>query len=56
MLSLHEKRYPYSHNLEAILTNFIDFEEADQDFDPVCLRGKHWEFIKLDIVDYINQI
>ena len=56
MLNLHQKRYPYSHNRETILTNFINFEEADQDFDPVCLRGKHWEFIKLDIIDYINKI
>ena len=56
MLSLHEKRYPYTHERETIVTNFTNFEEADQDFDPVCLREKHWEFIKLDLIDYSNQI
>ena len=56
MLSLHEKRYPYTHLRETILKNFIDFEEANHDFDPICLREKHWEFIKLDLIEYINQI
>jgi hypothetical protein len=22
------------------------------DFDPICLKGKHWEIIKLDIIDF----
>lgn len=55
MLSLHEKRYPYTHDSETIVNNFTNFEKADQDFDPVCLRGNLWEFIKLDLIDYVNQ-
>ncbi|MDT0643446.1 nucleotidyl transferase AbiEii/AbiGii toxin family protein [Zunongwangia sp. F363] len=53
MLQLHEKRYPYSHDKEAILQNFINFTEADDDFDPICLLGKYWEFIKDDIEQII---
>ena len=49
MLALHERRYPYGHNEEMIKANFINFTEADDDFEPVCLRGKYWELIKLDI-------
>ena len=49
MLELHRRRYPYSHDRSMILENFTYFERADEDFDPICLRGKYWEFIKEDI-------
>jgi predicted nucleotidyltransferase component of viral defense system len=49
MIALHEKRYPFSHDETRIRTNFTDFSRADQDFDPICLKGKYWELIKLDI-------
>lgn len=49
MLELHQRRYPYSHDRSMILENFTNFERADEDFDPICLRGKYWEFIKEDI-------
>lgn len=54
MLSLHLDRYPYTHDQELILNNLINFELADDDFDPICLRGKYWEFIKEDIVDAVK--
>lgn len=49
MLALHERRYPYSHDKELILQNLLDFKQADTDFDPRCLNGNYWEFIKEDI-------
>ncbi len=52
MLALHEKRYPYNHDSELIRNNFSDFKNADEDFDPICLRGKHWEIIKLDMIGF----
>ncbi|MGC4128390.1 MAG: nucleotidyl transferase AbiEii/AbiGii toxin family protein [Bergeyella sp.] len=55
MLELHEQRYPYSHDRELILNNFIDFKLADDDFDPICLKGKYWEFIKEDIEEAVNK-
>jgi predicted nucleotidyltransferase component of viral defense system len=54
MLDLHEKRYPYNHNRALLITNFTNFSEADDDFEPDCLRGKHWELIKLDLIEFIN--
>lgn len=54
MISLYQERYPYTHDEELILNNLIDFELADDDFDPICLRGKYWEFIKEDIVDAVK--
>lgn len=54
MLEFHKKRYPFSHDPELILEKLADFRLADQDFDPVCLRGKHWELIKLDMIDMVK--
>ena len=55
MLKLHEERYPYSHDEALILKNFINFTNADDDFDPICLHGKYWEFIKEDIEEAIEK-
>tara|TARA_R110002167_G_scaffold190051_2_gene392302 strand:- start:5178 stop:5834 length:657 start_codon:yes stop_codon:yes gene_type:complete len=54
MLGLHERRYPYSHDRKLIIEKFINFKRADEDFDPICLRGKYWEFIKEDITETIE--
>lgn len=52
MFALHLKRYPYTHDRALLINNFTDFSEADDDFEPNCLRGKHWELIKLDMIQY----
>lgn len=54
MLSLHEERYPYGHDQQAIINNFSNFNEADKDFEPICLKGKYWELIKLDLVEFVS--
>ena len=56
MLTLHQQRYPYTHDKGLIIKNFTDFELADDEFDPVCLRGKYWEFIKEDIVEAVERL
>lgn len=48
MLSYYEKRYPYGHTKENLIQSLSKFDSADDDFDPDCLRQKHWELIKLD--------
>lgn len=53
MLDLHQQRYPYSHDTDLILQNFSSFELADEDFNPICLKGKYWEFIKEDFEETI---
>lgn len=55
MLRLHGARYPYGHEREQIVKNFTQFESADTDFDPICLLGKHWEFIKADFENWISE-
>jgi predicted nucleotidyltransferase component of viral defense system len=49
MLALHKYRHEWTHNEDEVLRNFTDFKRADQDFDPICLKRKFWEFIKDDI-------
>jgi len=56
MLFLHEKRYPYTHDQEKIKANLSRFTSADEDFDPICLRNKHWGVIKLDMIDFSKDI
>lgn len=56
MINYHYLRYPYSHSRDLILKNFINFFEADDDFNPICLYGKHWEFIKSDFEELIQNL
>jgi hypothetical protein len=48
MIGFYLKRYPYSYTKSDIALKFIDFSSADNDFLPICYRGKVWELIKLD--------
>jgi hypothetical protein len=52
MLALHKQRNPFNHDEDQIRRNFSNFENAEDDFDPICLKGKYWEIIKLDIIDF----
>ena len=54
MLSFHKKRYPYNHHDKELLSKFTDFTKADDDFTPICLKGKIWEIIKLDFLDFVK--
>lgn len=55
MLDLHQQRYGYTHDRVLILENFTNFNIANDNFDPNCLRGKYWEFIKEDITEMVRQ-
>ena len=56
MIGLHEQRYPYTHDKDQIIRNLTDFSSADEDFNPICLQGKHWEIIKFEIAEQVNMI
>lgn len=55
MYSFYTKRYEYGTSKDDMLKKLIDFEFADNDFDPICLKGKYWEIIKLDIENEVNR-
>jgi predicted nucleotidyltransferase component of viral defense system len=54
MIALHARGYEWTHNEELIKANFTDFRQADEDFDPICLKGKEWPFIKEDFEETVN--
>lgn len=56
MISLHKQRYPYGRDPKQIKSSLSDFEKADDDFDPICLKGQIWELIKLDIVHIAEKL
>lgn len=56
MISLHKQRYPYGHDPKQIKSSLSDFEKADDDFDPICLKGQIWELIKLELVLLTDQL
>jgi len=43
MLELHKKRYPYTHDRTLLIEQFTNFDAAEGDFEPDCLRGNYWE-------------
>ena len=56
MILLHEIRYPYSHDKIVLIKNLTNFEYADDDLNPICLKGKYWEFIKDDFLERVSYI
>ena len=56
MLDFHQQRNEYTHDREQIITNFTKFSYADEELDPICLKGKEWELIKLDFVEIIESL
>ena len=56
MLAFHKIRYPFSHDSDLIIKNFTNFQIADEDFEVLCLKGKHWEVIKSDFENLIKQM
>lgn len=55
MLALHKRRTEYTHDEAQIWKNLPDFTSANEEYDPICLRGKYWEFIKEDIEELVKK-
>jgi predicted nucleotidyltransferase component of viral defense system len=56
MFDLHKKRYPLNHNKIELKNKFTDFANANKDFNPECLKGKHWELIQLDLEEFVEKL
>jgi predicted nucleotidyltransferase component of viral defense system len=48
LIDIFREKYPYLE-IDDLLAGLTDFTLADEQEDPVCLRGRIWELIKLDI-------
>ena len=47
-------QYPYN-TLENLAENLLLFDRAEDDFDPICLKGKYWDLVKWDIENIVNE-
>lgn len=56
MIALHKARFEWTHDPDLIIKNFTAFDRADEDLDPICLKGKEWLFIKEDIEEVVDQL
>lgn len=54
MYQFYSLAFPYSKSKDEIFNALANPSVADDDFDPICLRGKYWEIIKLDIEDWLK--
>ncbi len=55
LIELHRRRYPYAHDAGQLISKLTDFSQANHDFEPRCLRTKHWEIIKLDFIEFASK-
>lgn len=53
MCIYYEKRYPYNNYTIPIKKQILNFSDADNEFEPICLLNKSWELIKLDFIETI---
>ncbi len=53
ILNLYLERNPYI-DMEEALIGLTDFSRADQEDDPVCLKGKYWGLIKYDLEETVK--
>ncbi len=56
MLDLYEEKFPYDHTREEIIKGLNDFSKADNEPNPICFRNKQWDFIKLEMIDFVSEI
>lgn len=55
MILLKQERNQYTYTNEEMRASLLNFNSADDDFDPVCLLGKQWPLIKLDFIQWLNE-
>jgi hypothetical protein len=53
LLSFFIEKYPF-FDMQDVIAGLIDFNLADENEDPVCLKGKAWELIKIDLEELVK--
>ncbi|MBV4359244.1 nucleotidyl transferase AbiEii/AbiGii toxin family protein [Pinibacter aurantiacus] len=56
LIHLHKERHEYLHDEVKLISQLNNHSIADNDFDPVCLKGKHWEIVKYEIYQATRQL
>ena len=53
MLELYHQKHPY-FEVDSIVNQLTNFMYADDEPNPICLRAKYWEIIKLDLEEMVE--
>ena len=54
LLDIYKERNPYLE-VEKVIAGLTNFERADQEDNPVCLKGKYWELVKYDFEEIVKE-
>ncbi len=55
LIALYPKKYPY-YDVEAVTSGLRNFEVAEKMPDPICLKGKYWEMVKLEMLSATEEL
>jgi hypothetical protein len=53
LIGFYKEKYPY-FNIRKVLSGLTDFSLAEEMDNPLCLKNKVWELIKLDIKEVVR--
>lgn len=53
LINFYFERHPYESTKKEVLDSLIKFAKADEYLDPICLLGKDWDIIKMDLIDIV---
>lgn len=53
LIGFYKEKYPY-FDVKKVLSGLTDFSLAEEMDDPLCLKNKVWELIKLDIKEAVE--
>lgn len=56
LISMHKTRCEYTHNREELINQLVNFEQADDEPDPLCNLGKFWDLVKMDIAHVVENL
>ncbi len=56
MIDIHAQARPYTHKRDELIKKLTDFKPVEDEPDPICLREKNWEDIKIDIALKVNDL
>ncbi len=56
LIQSHSDRFPYTHDYAEMIQNLLNFDKADNEPDPICLLGKSWDLIRMDIIDSVSKL
>ncbi|MBI9037593.1 MAG: nucleotidyl transferase AbiEii/AbiGii toxin family protein [Bacteroidales bacterium] len=55
LIDFFKQKYQYI-DVEEVYKGITNFEQADNEIDPICIKGRYWELIKADIIELVTRL